>query len=46
MISHRSDVVIASEAKESRGTPGGLRLLDRRAGSLVAMTTPIDRIPL
>jgi hypothetical protein len=39
----RTNVVIASEAKQSRGTSDALRLVDRRVASLLAMTIPTKR---
>jgi hypothetical protein len=36
--SRRTTIVIASEAKQFRGTWGASRLLDRRVASLLAMT--------
>jgi hypothetical protein len=39
----RTSGVIASEAKQSRGTKGALRLLDRHVASLLAMTIPSER---
>jgi hypothetical protein len=39
----RAEIVIASEAKQSRGTEGALRLLDRRVASLLAKTIPTIR---
>jgi hypothetical protein len=38
--------VIASGAKQSTGTSGASRLLDRRVAALLAMTIPPERIPL
>jgi hypothetical protein len=46
MLLGRTTAVIASEAKQSRETSGGLRLLDRRVASLLAMTIPAERIVL
>jgi hypothetical protein len=40
----RRTVVIASDAKQSRGTPGAHRLLDRHVASLLAMTIQRKRI--
>jgi hypothetical protein len=40
----RTTIVIASEAKQSRGTSGAPRLLDRRVASLLAMTISSERI--
>jgi hypothetical protein len=38
----QTSCVIASEAKQSRGTQSALRFLDRRVGALLAMTIPSE----
>jgi hypothetical protein len=39
----RTAIVIASEAKQSRGTSAPCGILDRRVAALLAMTIPAER---